>query len=79
MRYLAGVAADDLDGIFAGSVTMPMLTTDRDLSDIGEALVDRYQGGFHRCTVAPPCTPGEGLLERLVTESPLRRPQRVPR
>jgi hypothetical protein len=73
-EYLAGVAVDDLDRIFAGSVTMPMLD-DRAaiLNDIGAALVDRYQGRFHRFVHA--CAPamyagGEGLLERLVTEFP---------
>lgn len=73
-EYLAAVTVDDLDRIFAGSITMPMLE-DRTaiLNDVGEVLVDRYRGRFHPFVHG--CAPamyagGEGLLERLVSEFP---------
>ncbi|HAX82259.1 MAG TPA: hypothetical protein DCY40_06815 [Actinobacteria bacterium] len=72
--YLAGVGVEALDRMFTGSIPMPMLEERAAiLNDVGEALVDRYQGRFHRFVQG--CAPamyagGEGLLERLVTEFP---------
>ncbi len=72
--FLAAVSADDLDQIFAGSVTMPMLPERAGiLNEVGSVLVDRYQGRFHRWVRS--CAPamyagGEGLLERLTEEFP---------
>lgn len=73
-EFLARVGVDDLDRMFAGSITMPMLEERAAiLNDVGGALVDRYQGRFHRFVRG--CAPamyagGEGLLERLVSEFP---------
>ncbi len=72
--YLAQVSRDDLDRIFRGSITMPLLDErTRILNDVGRVLVDHYAGRFHRFVAD--CAPamyaeGDGLLERLVAEFP---------
>ncbi|MEX2323166.1 MAG: queuosine salvage family protein [Acidimicrobiia bacterium] len=72
--YLATVAADDLDRIFQGTVTMPMLDERASvLNAVGAILEERYGGRFHR--FIPSCAPavyadGDGLLERLIVEFP---------
>ena len=72
--YLAQVSRDDLDRMFRGSITMPLLDERaRILNDVGRVLVERYQGRFHQFVAD--CAPamyseGDGLLERLVAEFP---------
>ncbi|MFP4635814.1 MAG: queuosine salvage family protein [Nitriliruptoraceae bacterium] len=72
--YLRTVTRDELDRIFTGSITMPMLDERvQILNEVGQTLVDRYDGRFHRFVAD--CMPamyadGDGLLERLVTEFP---------
>src|SRR5215210_3032241 len=46
-RRLSTITAQQLDGIFAGNITMPMLEERATiLRDIGTTLVDRYDGRF---------------------------------
>ncbi len=72
--YLARVTRGDLDAIFRGSITMPMLEERAQiLNDVGQVLVERYDGRFHRWM--RDCAPamyadGDGLLERLIEEFP---------
>lgn len=72
--YLRTVTHEQLDRIFTGSITLPMLDERVGiLNEVGQVLVDRYDGRFHRFVAD--CTPtmyadGDGLLERLVTEFP---------
>jgi hypothetical protein len=72
--YLAQVGPEDLDRVFRGNLTMPMLEERAGiLNDVGAALVQRHAGRFHGFIRS--CAPalyarGEGLLERLVTEFP---------
>jgi hypothetical protein len=73
-EYLARVRPADLDRIFRGNITMPMLEQRAGiLNDVGEVLVERHSGHFHGFIRG--CAPamyagGEGLLERLVAEFP---------
>lgn len=72
--YLASVTRDDLERVFRGSTSMPMLEERvRIFNDVGRVLAESYQGRFHRFTAS--CAPrlydgGNGLLERLVAEFP---------
>jgi hypothetical protein len=72
--YLATVTRDDLDRIFRGTVTMPLLDERVGiLNDVGRVLVERYQGRFSR--FVDDCQPalyadGDGLLERMLREFP---------
>lgn len=71
---MASLTADDLAGIFAGNIELPMLSVRASiLNTIGSTLVDKYDGRF--CGFIDSCAPamyhdGDGLLERLVVEFP---------
>jgi hypothetical protein len=73
-RRLSTITAQQLDVIFAGNITMPMLEERATiLRDIGTTLVARYDGRFR--TVVESCSPrlydgGEGLIDRLVADFP---------
>ncbi len=73
-EYLASLTRSDLEGIFRGNIEMPMLDERRQiLHQVGEVLIDRYEGRFHRFVRS--CAPamyadGEGLMERLIVEFP---------
>ena len=70
--FLVAVTADELDRIFQGTVTMPMLDERASvLNAVGAVLEERYGGRFHRFIRS--CAPvvyadGDGLLERLIAE-----------
>lgn len=72
--YMAQVSRDDLAEIFRGNIEMPMLDERAEiLNQIGETLVDRYDGSFSN--FVRDCAPamyagGDGLLERLIQEFP---------
>jgi len=72
--YLAGVTRRDLEELFSGSTEMPMLEDRVELlNEVGQTLVDKYQGSFSRFLRS--CSPrlyagGDGALERLVSEFP---------
>lgn len=72
--YLARVTRRDLEELFSGSCEMPMLEDRVELlNEVGETLVDKYQGSFARFLRS--CSPrlyaeGDGVLERLVMEFP---------
>ena len=72
--WLATVTPAQLEAIFHGPSPMPLLPERAAvLNAIGEVLVDRWEGRFHRFVAS--CPPrvhhaGEGLLERLVEEFP---------
>lgn len=63
-----------LDELFDGSITMPLnAERARILNEVGQVLVDRYDGHFHN--FIRDCEPamyadGQGMLERLVREFP---------
>ena len=73
-EFLASITRTDLENIFRGNIEMPMFDERLEiLNEIGAALVDRYQGRFHR--FVRDCAPamyagGDGLLERLIAEFP---------
>jgi len=73
-EYLAAVTRDDLAGVFAGNIEMPMLDERVViLREVGESLVARFGGRFHRFIRSCPdrmYSAGDGLLERLVAEFP---------
>jgi hypothetical protein len=72
--YLASVTRDQLDDIFRGSVTMPLLDERAAiLNEVGRVLVEQYDGRFSR--FVDDCRPalyadGDGLLERMLHEFP---------
>lgn len=72
--YMAEVSRDDLARIFQGNIEMPMLDERVEImNQIGETLVDRYEGRFS--SFVRDCAPamysgGDGILERLVDEFP---------
>ena len=72
--WMADVTPSDLDRIFAGSITMPMLEERAQvLNEVGTTLRDAYGGRFSR--FIDDCPPrlydsGSGLLERLLVEFP---------
>ena len=73
-EYMAQVRRDDLAKIFQGNIEMPMLDERAEiLNQLGETLVDGYNGGFSSFVRA--CAPamysdGDGILERLIEEFP---------
>lgn len=75
--WMADATAADVDAVFAGTITMPLLQERTAiLNGIGRVLVERY-GGRWRSWVAD-CAPamyadGDGLLERLTAEFPRYR------
>lgn len=72
--WMAAVTRADLERIFDGSITMPMLDERvAVLNEVGRTLVERFDGRFH--VWAASCQPalyadGEGMLERLVADFP---------
>lgn len=72
--YLRRVSRDDLEEIFRGTITMPLLEERAEiLRSVGQVLCERYGGRFHRFVdSAPPrlYAEGRGLLERLIAEFP---------
>ena len=72
--YLANITRAELNAIFAGNITMPMLDEKLAvLHEVGAALVAKYDGRFHKFVHS--CSPrlydnGNGLIERLVREFP---------
>jgi len=73
-RYLRSVTRGDLEKIFRGPTTIPLLDERTEiLRSVGEVLSTHYDGHFHRFIDAGPprlYANGEGLLERLVKEFP---------
>lgn len=73
-EYLAKVTRKDLEGVFAGTIEMPMLDERVILfNEVGKSLVEKYQGRY--CNFVRSCAPrlyskGDGLLERLTLEFP---------
>ncbi|MFQ5792822.1 MAG: queuosine salvage family protein, partial [Acidobacteriota bacterium] len=72
--YLAAVTRKDLEGIFTGTIPIPMLDERVAIfREVGRNLSERYQGRFHRFVEAGPprlYAGGTGLLERLLAEFP---------
>jgi len=73
-QRLRSITAEELDVIFAGNITMPMLEERAAiLRNIGETLVDRYDGRF-RSVVETSSTRlydgGAGVIDRLVADFP---------
>ena len=72
--WLAEADAGELDRIFAGNITMPMLPERAAiLNEAGRVLVERHRSRFSHFVRS--CAPamyagGDGLLERLITEFP---------
>lgn len=72
--WMARVDREELNRIFDGTIEMPMLGRRVEiLNEIGETLVERYEGRFRNFVAA--CAPamyagGDGLLDRLVAEFP---------
>lgn len=73
-RFLSRVSRDELDAIFRGNVTMPLLAERLAIfQEIGRVLQESYGGRFHRFVrEAPPRVYGEGggLLDRVVAAFP---------
>ena len=73
-EFLARIARDELQSIFAGNIGMPMLDEKLAvLHEVGKILAERYGGRFHNFLYD--CSPrlydhGNGLIERLVKEFP---------
>jgi hypothetical protein len=71
---LRTITAAELDTVFTGNITMPMLEERAViLRDIGTILVERYDGRFSN--VVDRCSPrlydgGDGLIDRLVADFP---------
>jgi hypothetical protein len=72
--YLSRIGRAELEEIFAGNITLPMLDERLAIfNEVGRVLTQRYEGRFHRFVQsAQPrlYTDGEGLLERLLDEFP---------
>ena len=72
--YLADIGRDDLAGVFAGNIEIPMLDERVEiLNAVGATLTEGYGGSPHRFVAD--CAPamysgGDGLMERLVAEFP---------
>ncbi len=70
--YLSRVGRDELEEIFLGNITIPMLDERLAIfNEVGCVLTERYEGRFHRFVrSAPPrlFADGDGLLERLPEE-----------
>ncbi len=73
-KFLSTVSREELDGIFAGNIKMPMLDEKLEvLHQVGGVLVEKYDGRFHKFIQA--CSPrlydnGNGIIDRLVKEFP---------
>ncbi len=73
-EFLSKVSREELDGIFAGNIKMPMLDEKLEvLHQVGAVLAEKYDGRFHKFIQA--CSPrlydnGNGIIERLVKEFP---------
>jgi hypothetical protein len=73
-KFLSTIAREELDGIFAGNINMPMLDEKLAvLRQVGAVLAEKYDGRFHKFIQA--CSPrlydhGNGIIERLVKEFP---------
>jgi hypothetical protein len=73
-QWMASVTRQSLEGIFAGSIEMPMLDERvQCLNEVGGTLMRKYGGRWHN--FIQDCSPmlydnGEGVLERLVSEFP---------
>jgi hypothetical protein len=73
-EYLAAVTRSDLERIFTGTITMPMLEERvAILNQVGATLVADHRGRFHHFVRSCPpvmIADGDGILERLVREFP---------
>ncbi|HEX9638013.1 MAG TPA: queuosine salvage family protein [Acidobacteriota bacterium] len=74
-RYLAAITRAELDRIFAGNITIPMLDQRLEIfHQVGRRLEQDYGGRFHRFVAAGPprlyAAGGQGLLERLLDQFP---------
>jgi Potential Queuosine, Q, salvage protein family len=73
-RYLTKMTRAELDKIFTGNITMPMLGEKLAvLHEVGTVLAEKYDGRFHKFVRS--CSPrlydkGNGLIERMVKEFP---------
>ena len=73
-KFLSTISRQELDGIFAGNITMPMLDEKLEvLHQVGAVLAGNYKGRFHNFIQS--CSPrlydrGNGIIERLVKEFP---------
>jgi len=73
-HYLANITRAELDKIFTGNISMPMLDEKLDvLHQVGAVLAGKYDGRFHNFVHS--CSPrlydnGNGLIERMVAEFP---------
>jgi Potential Queuosine, Q, salvage protein family len=73
-KFLSELTRRELDGIFAGNITMPMLDEKLEvLHQVGAILAGNYEGRFHNFIHS--CSPrlydrGNGIIERLVKEFP---------
>lgn len=72
--YQAKMVRADLEGVFQGTIEMPMLDERvKIFNEVGEILVAKYGGKWHNFVRS--CAPrlyadGNGILERLTTEFP---------
>lgn len=73
-KFLSTISREELDGIFAGNIKMPMLDEKLEvLQQVGAVLAGNYDGHFHNFIQS--CSPrlydrGNGIIERLVKEFP---------
>jgi hypothetical protein len=73
-RYLAKMTRAELDKIFTGNITMPMLDEKLAvLHEVGKVLTEKYDGRFRKFVQS--CSPrlygkGNGLIDRMVKEFP---------
>lgn len=73
-KFLSTISREELDGIFAGNIKMPMLDEKLEvLQQVGAVLAEKYDGHFHKFIQS--CSPrlydrGNGIIERLVKEFP---------
>ncbi len=73
-EYLAHLTRKDLEGVFAGTIEMPMLDERVAIfNEVGRVLVEKYNGRYSK--FVRDCSPrlydgGNGLLERLTGEFP---------
>ena len=73
-KFLSTISGEELDGIFAGNIRMPMLEEKLEvLHQVGVVLAEKYEGRFHKFIQA--CSPrlydnGNGIVDRLVKEFP---------
>jgi hypothetical protein len=71
-RYLDRMTRAELDKIFTGNITMPMLDEKLAvLHEVGKVLAEKYDGRFHKFVQS--CSPrlygkGNGLIDRMVKE-----------